>query len=135
VVKTIVVGVDGSADSGRAVEWAAAFAADTGARVVAVHAVGLLEHEPGDPAGAHLAPELDRWTAALDTLGPERVDRRLVAGDPVGALTTAAREAGADLLVVGARGVGGHPVASLGSTSLHLAEAGGVPHLIVPPAA
>ncbi len=81
-MRTIVVGVDGSPDSRRAVEWAADLAAETGARVVAVHAVGLLEHESGDPTGAHLAPDLDRWTAGLDVLGAERVERRLVAGDP-----------------------------------------------------
>jgi nucleotide-binding universal stress UspA family protein len=43
-MKTIVVGVDGSADSRRAVEWAGDLAEENGARVVAVHAVGLLEH-------------------------------------------------------------------------------------------
>jgi len=133
-MRTIVVGVDGSPDSRRAVEWAAKLAAETGARVVAVHAVGLLEHEPGDPTGAHLAPDLDRWTAGLDGLGPGRVDRRLVAGDPVGALTAAAGDAGADLVVVGSRGVGAHAGTGLGSTSLHLAEAGDVVLVIVPPA-
>jgi nucleotide-binding universal stress UspA family protein len=135
VVNTIVVGVDGSSDSRRAAEWAAALATDTGARVVAVHAVGLLEHEAGDPTGAHLAPDLDRWTAALDALGPDRVERRLVAGEPVGALSTAARDAGADMVVVGSRGIGSHAGAGLGSTSGHLAEAGGVVLVIVPPAA
>jgi nucleotide-binding universal stress UspA family protein len=134
VVKTIVVGVDGSSDSSRAVRWAAALAHDTGARIVAVHAVGLLEHQAGDPAGAHLAPDLERWTAVLDDLGPERVERRLVAGDPVGALTTAARDAAADLVVVGSRGAGAHAGGGLGSTSLHLAEAGTVVLVIVPPA-
>ena len=131
-MKTIVVGVDGSADSRRAVEWAADLAADTGARVVAVHAVGLLEHERGDPLGAHLGPELDAWTAALDRLGSGRAGRRLVAGEPVGALISAAREEGADLLVVGSRGAGAQPAAGLGSTSRHLAEAGGVKLVIVP---
>jgi nucleotide-binding universal stress UspA family protein len=132
VVNTIVVGVDGSSDSRRATEWAAELAAGTGARVVAVHAVGLLEHEPGDPSGAHLAPDLDRWTNALDGLGPDRVERRLVAGEPVGALSTVARDAGADIVVVGSRGVGAHAGGGLGSTSLHLAEAGGVVLVIVP---
>jgi nucleotide-binding universal stress UspA family protein len=134
VVKTIVVGVDGSSDSARAVEWAAALAAETGARVVAVHAVGLLEHEPGDPEGAHLAPDLGQWTAALDGLGPDRVERRLAAGDPVGVLTAAARDAAADVVVVGSRGAGEHVGGGLGSTSLHLAEAGGAVLVIVPPA-
>ena len=132
-MRTIVVGVDGSPDSRRAVEWAAQVAGDTGARVVAVHAVGLLEYEPDDPANRHLAPELDRWTAALDRLGAGHVERQLVPGDPVDALTTVFREVGADLLVVGSRGAGSHTAATLGSTSLHLAEAGGVVLVIVPP--
>jgi nucleotide-binding universal stress UspA family protein len=131
-VKTIVVGVDGSPESSRAVEWVARLAADTGARVIAVHAVGLLEHERGDPSGGHLAPDLEQWTAALDVLPPDRVERRLVAGEPVGALTTAVADAAGDLLVVGARGAGAHPRTTLGSTSLHLAEAGGVALVIVP---
>ena len=101
---------------------------------MAVHAVGLLEHEPGDPTGTHLAPQLDRWTTGLAGLGAERIERRLVAGDPVGALTAAAGDAGADLVVVGSRGAGAHAGSALGSTSLHLAEAGDVVLVIVPPA-
>ena len=31
--------------------------------------------------GEHLRPELEAWTAGLDELAPERVERRLVAGD------------------------------------------------------
>jgi nucleotide-binding universal stress UspA family protein len=131
-VKTIVVGVDGSSDSRRAVEWAAALAADTGARVVAAHAVGLLEHQSGDPGDEHLAPALDQWTTELERLDPDRVERRLVAGEPVGALITVACDVEADLLVVGSRGAGSG--AALGSTSLHLAEAGRIPIAIVPPA-
>jgi nucleotide-binding universal stress UspA family protein len=133
VVNTIVVGVDGSPESRRGVEWAARLAGETGARVVAVHAAGLLEYEPDDPAYRHLKPELDRWTTALDQLDADHVERRLVASDPIDALTAAVRDLGADLLVVGSRGIGSRPAATLGSTSLHLAEIGGVVLVIVPP--
>jgi len=132
VVKMIVVGVDGSPDSRRAIEWAARLAADVDARVVAVHAVGLLEHEPGDPAGTHLRPALDEWTAALDALPSDRVERRLVAGDPAGAVREVVSDCSADLVVVGSRGAGAHGATRLGSTSLRLAEECGCPLVIIP---
>jgi nucleotide-binding universal stress UspA family protein len=132
VVSTIVVGVDGSSDSRHAAEWAAAFATEHDARVVAVHAVGLLEHERGDAGGAHLAPQLDEWTRALDVLGADRVERRLVPGEPVGVLLDAVDECGADLVVVGTRGAGARGVGLLGSTSLQIAERCRRPIVIVP---
>jgi len=131
-MKTIVVGVDGSPDSRGAVAWAAELADHVDVRVVAVHAVGLLEHERGDPEGTHLRPDLDTWTAALDRLPPGRVERRLVVGEPVDALGTVAAETAADLIVVGTRGTGTRPAMRLGSTSLRLAEGGGRPLVIVP---
>lgn len=132
MVKTIVVGVDGSPDSSRAVEWACELAQQVGARVVAVHAVGMLEHELGDPAGDHLRPQLEEWTSALEPLGADRVVRLLVAGDPVGAVGQAVAEYGADLVVVGTRGIGTRHGERLGSTSLHLAEGCPCALVIVP---
>jgi nucleotide-binding universal stress UspA family protein len=129
---TIVVGVDGSPDSLRAVEWAAELAALGDARVVAVHAMGLLEYERADPSGEHLRPELEAWTAALRGLGVDRVERRLVPGEPVGALLKAVDESDADLIVVGTRGAGARIRDVLGSTSLQLAERCKRPLVIVP---
>lgn len=117
---TIVVGVDGSEDSRRAVAWATKQAVALGASVVAVHAVGMLEHERGDPSGAHLMPDVRAWTSDLEQLPPGSVERRLVPGDPVTALATVAAEEHADIVVVGTRGVGA--AGTLGSTSLQLAE-------------
>ncbi len=131
-MKTIVVGVDGSADSRRAVEWAGDLAEENGARVVAVHAVGLLEHERGDPGGSHLLPQLEVWTAPLDRLEASQVERRLVAGEPVDALLAAAADCAADLVVVGTRGAGAHGAMRLGSTSVRLAEGSACPVVIVP---
>jgi len=133
VVNTIVVGVDGSADSRRAVDWAGQLAEQTGARVVAVHAVGMLEHELGDPGGAHLRPQLDAWTAALDRLGADQVERRLVGAEPVGAISDVVAGCGSGVVVVvGTRGAGARGAARLGSTSLRLAEGCRCPVVIVP---
>jgi nucleotide-binding universal stress UspA family protein len=132
VSTTIVVGVDASEDARRAVAWVASVSASLDARVVAVHAVGLLEHQRGDPAATHLAPQLASWTAALEQLAPERVERRLLQGDPVATIVRVADAEPADLVVVGTRGAGARSGVLLGSTSLQLAERCPCPLVIVP---
>lgn len=138
-VRTIVVGVDGSVNSRVAVEWAARLAAGLRARVVAVHALGLLEHlDPGAepaPSVAHLE-EIEElfsrdWCEPLRTLGVEH-RRELRYGPPVQTLIDAADRDEADLLVVGSRGCGGSSALLLGSTSSRLANASTRPVLIVP---
>jgi len=129
---TILVAVDGSADSIAAVDWACAQALAVGANVVAVHAVGLLEHERNDPAGEHLRSQVDAWTAALNELPAYQVQRRLEPGDPASVLRRVAAEINADLIVVGTRGAGAHSGTLLGSTSLTLAERCPCPLVVVP---
>ncbi len=138
-VRAIVVGVDGSANSRAAVEWAARLAAGLGAEVVAVHALGLLERlDPGEepaPAEGHLEriEELFSrdWCEPLRTAGVAH-RRELRYGPPVQTLLDAAEADGADLLVVGSRGCGGSSALLLGSTSSRLANSSVRPVLIVP---
>jgi nucleotide-binding universal stress UspA family protein len=132
MVKTIVVAVDGSEDSRAATGWAGQFARQLDATVVAVHAVGLLEHERGDPDNVGLQGQLKEWTRALDDLPAGRLRRQLVPGEPVSSLLRAAAAERADLLVVGTRGVGARTGVLLGSTSLQLAERCLCPLVIVP---
>jgi nucleotide-binding universal stress UspA family protein len=134
---SIVVGVDGSPCSERALEWAAALAAELGAEVVAVHALGLLVHVGATtaPAQEHRAEVRARlegpWTASLRAAG---VAHRcvLVDGNPVTALLAAAGEHGGCMVVVGSRGTGGFPGLQLGSTSHQLAQYASLPVVIVP---
>lgn len=138
-VRRIVVGIDGSANSVAAVEWAAGLAAALGADVVAVHALGLLDRlGPGEqpvPAARH-REEIRRavteeWTAAFDRLGVPC--RRVVRdGPPVDVLLAVADEERADLLVLGCRGLGGFPEQLLGSTSTQVAQRARVPVVVVP---
>jgi nucleotide-binding universal stress UspA family protein len=132
VVNTIVVGVDGSEDAGAAIAWAAQLARELGAAVVAVHAVGLLEHERADPDNRHLQARLGDWTTTLDDLPAERVRRQLLPGAPVSTILQAAQVEDADLVVVGTRGTGARTGVLLGSTSLQLAEQCPCPLVIVP---
>jgi nucleotide-binding universal stress UspA family protein len=134
----LLAGVDGSANSEHALSWAIGLAAAFGAEVIAVHAIGLLTRlgdGPAQPSEQHL-DELRRvfetdWCRPLDEV-PITSQRILIHGDPVDVLLRAAREADADLIVVGRRGAGGWPERRLGSTSRQLAEHADRPVLVVP---
>lgn len=138
--RRMVVGVDSSQASARGVRWAADVAVDTGAEVVAVHALGLLAHlgpDPDDatPSQSH-RDEVRRRFEGEWCAGLQRADVahecRLVEGSPVIALLDTAARVGADLIVVGRRGAGGFPGLQLGSTSLQLVEHAEVPVVVVP---
>lgn len=138
-VKRILVGTDGSDHAQRAVRWAADLAAQTGAEVVAAHAVGLLVSTPDGPVPStpayhdrlHRALE-GEWTAELRAAGvPVRC--RLVEGSAVTALLQTAEDEAADLVVVGSRGAGGFSDLHLGSTSHQVALYADRPVTIIPP--
>lgn len=134
----IVVGVDGSEDSGRALSWAAALMEGSGGEIVAVHALGLLTHLGHDsvvPSSGHrqeVARTLEReWCRPLaDSSAAYRC--LVVDGDAVTAVLRAAHEQGADLIVVGRRGVGGPPGLLLGSTSQQLVHQADLPVAVIP---
>jgi nucleotide-binding universal stress UspA family protein len=138
-VKCIVVGTDGSEHARRAIRWAADLAAQTGAEVVAAHAVGLLVNTPAGPvpntAALHeeVRVQLEgEWTDELRAAGvPVRC--RLEEGGSVTALLRVADDEGADLVVVGSRGAGGFSELHLGSTSHQVALYADRPVTIVPP--
>ena len=67
-LRTIAVGYDGSPDSERAVRWAAELAVSVGARLVVVHAFGLLE-------GAATSQHRPDGTAALDIASSVGLER------------------------------------------------------------
>jgi nucleotide-binding universal stress UspA family protein len=137
-VKRILVGTDGSEHAQRAVRWAADLAAQTGAEVVATHAVGLLVTTPeGQLPSTSLHDHLRKllegdWTEELRIAGVA-VNCRLVEGSAVTALLRAAEEESADLVVVGSRGAGGFSDLHLGSTSHQVALYADRPVTIIPP--
>jgi nucleotide-binding universal stress UspA family protein len=135
----IVVGVDGSESSDRALVFALDEARLRDWEVEVLHAwfFPAIAYSPYGPtpnlresdleaAGAEV---LDRALAAAETAGA-RVTRRLVMGGSAPALLEAA--ASADLLVVGTRGHGGFAGLLLGSTSQHCAHHPPCPVVIVP---
>jgi nucleotide-binding universal stress UspA family protein len=127
-VNKIVVGVDGSEASKRALRWAVDEAELRDAEVIAVHAwevpVTPLTIPPAasfDVSGLvsdiHEAAE-ELVTKAVDEVAGSskvKVTPLAVEGPPAPSLIEAAQ--GADLLVVGSRGIGGFTALLLGSVS------------------
>lgn len=140
----IVVGVDGSEQSGAALEWALAEAALRGATLDVVCAYRLPSGwlGMGEAMGATLPVALtehDVEAYAADTLGrmldarhPDpsvEVVRRTVAGHAATVLVE--ESAGADLLVVGSRGHGDVGSLLLGSTGMHCVHHATCPVVVV----
>jgi len=120
----VIVGIDGSAPAAAALRWAMAEAARRHSSLTAVMAWGLLDqHHPGqenafDPNYSQ-QDALAAVTAYVeDATGPHpdvTVEKRVVNDLAARGLTEAAE--GAELLVVGARGLGGFDDLLLGSVS------------------
>ena len=137
---TIVVGVDGSPGSRKALAWAAAEAADHGAELLVLN---VWEHTLLPPAGSvsvseRMVPEPSQTTAdellqvIKEELGenpPIPVKAHVRQGRPAKILIDESE--GADLLVVGHRGHGGFAGLVLGSVSQHVAAYAKCPVTVV----
>ncbi|MFI1188188.1 universal stress protein [Streptomyces californicus] len=142
--RVVMVGTDGSESSFAAVEGAARLAAACGAELVVVCAYQPM-HGPElsraqDQLGAEAyqvvgsAPAEDTLRVARDRArgqGVPEVRTFAVQDDPVPALVNAAAEHGADLLVVGNRGLRSLAGRILGSVPADIARKAGLDVLIV----
>jgi nucleotide-binding universal stress UspA family protein len=134
----VVVGVDGSPASGRAVAAGFDEANRRGAALVAVHALGDLEQTGLMPRRPHVMPAAGRAVLAEGLAGwPEKypdvpVSRITVADRSKPALLDWSRRA--RLVVVGRRGRGGFAGLPLGSTGRALVHHADCPVMVVPAA-
>jgi nucleotide-binding universal stress UspA family protein len=144
---TIVVGVDGSAESQAALRWAVDEAALREGRLVAVWAWSFIPAapiaEPGmipmpaidysEASKAERAAAEDEFEATLErALGKEpdvEVERKFVEGEPARVLETEAKNA--DLVVVGSTGRSGIAAVLLGSVSKHVVDHAPCPVVVV----
>lgn len=138
--KTVLVGVDGSAGSRKALTWAAAEAADHGADLVVLNvwsppllppAGGPSVPHGGVPDPSQLAAD-ELVAVVRDELGddpPVVVRPEVQQGHPAELLIE--HSAAADLLVVGTRGHGGFAGLVLGSVSQHVAAYAKCPVTVV----
>ena len=142
--RTIVVGTDGSTTSFGAVDRAAAVAADCSAELVIVCAYTPASREDTAEAEDALKDEaylVVGWTPAEETLrtaeeraaaaGVHKIRTIAVDGPPVDVLRKAVHDTGADLLVVGNRGLNTLSGRLLGSVPSDVARRAGVDVLIV----
>jgi len=136
----VVVGVDGSENSVRALHEAAEQARHRGARLTVVSAwhfpaLAMLPGPEDVPTPAGLEGAAQRAIdESIDKLGPGALDgleveRKVVEGHPADVLLREAE--GADLLVVGSQGLGGFRGMLLGSVSSHCAHHATIPVMVV----
>jgi nucleotide-binding universal stress UspA family protein len=140
----IIVGVDGSGHSQRALEWAMKEAAvrQVPLTVMTVHELlrgyfGGTVTFPDDPAlaveaGQQVQAEVDKTLAESGEAVPPSVTVRVASGSIVEELVNASKDA--DMLVVGSRGAGGFARMMLGSVSSLVAQHAICPLVIIPPA-
>ena len=137
-VEPIIVGIDGSADSVRALKWAAEYA-----RLVDAPLVGLVAWQL-EPVYGYMA--MTNWETAesvegearemladviRNTLGEDaQIEQRSVRGHAAQVLVEASHEA--QLVVVGSRGHGGFAGMLLGSVSQHVVTHARCPVIVMP---
>jgi nucleotide-binding universal stress UspA family protein len=138
----IIVGIDGSGHSRRALEWAMNEAAvrQVPLTVLTVHPAitgfyGGVATFPGDLDDTEKAreaaqTETDKVLAGLEGPHPESVTVRAVHGFVVEEIIKAASDA--DMIVLGARGAGGFARLIMGSTSSQVVQHAPCPVLVVP---
>ena len=132
----IVVGVDGSPSSQRAVRWASEQAKLTGATLRAVSSWRWPNYITILPPGVDLASDTRRTLdevleEALTGSEDVSVTRHVIEGPPGPALLTQAQDA--TLLVVGAQGRAAFPGMLLGSVAEYCVRHGSCPVVVVRP--
>ena len=128
----ILVGIDGSAGSAAAVEWAGALAAALHVEVLAVHA-HMRERYRNEQGSDYkkLEARCQEWAAPLREAG---VTTRIVIaqGWPASAIAELETIEAPCLVVLGARGAGGFNDLRLGSVALGVLERSVGPVAVVP---
>lgn len=143
-VRTILLATDFSPTAGAAALWAASLARMHAAQVVLVHAMTPPIPPAGSPDFIALPPDYERHfrDAASRRLEEEReklvglgldTHAELTVGPASSSILDIAKRSGADLIVVGTRGLTGFKHLLLGSTAERVVQGAQVPVLTVHP--
>jgi nucleotide-binding universal stress UspA family protein len=141
-MRGIIVGVDGSGHSRRALEWALQEAAvrHSPVTVLTVHQLvrgysgyGVAyanDAELTEQVGKKAQEETDKVLGELSDSRPESVTVQALSGIPAEELLDATRDA--DMIVLGSRGAGGFAQLLMGSVSAQVAHHAHCPVVIIP---
>ena len=136
--ETVVLALDGSQQSDRAVPVAAALAKQAGGRIVVAHVdertVAKGDMPPVHPDEAELKEKVTGQAEALSADGVETTieTTSVILGGPAPAIAEIARAAGADVIVVGSHGNSALAGILLGSVAHKLLHIAPCPVLVVP---
>lgn len=138
VIEHILLGVDGSASSARARDYAAYLAINQQARVTVVHAFmesPAASNEPGqesmDALLHHAHSLVFDVVESLRTAGVEHVDQIVREGPAVDVVLQAAEQSKVDMIVIGARGTSERDGVIQGSVSAAVTQRAKCPVLVV----
>ena len=131
----LLVGIDGSPPSARALDWAAVVARSLDAELIVAH---VYSADPADTsswsqAHAKRGQQLDRWCTPARAAGVV-VEAILLDGEVGPALLAAGAQRAVDLIVVGRRGRGGFEGLLVGSAADHVAHHAERAIAVLPPA-
>ena len=124
-IRTVALGVDGSPESLEAVEWTSIVAPALDANVVAIHVDETTEPPDRSQLVESWAEPLSELGVVVDTI----VQRDL---HPADALLGVAAARSSDLLVIGARGLGGFSGLRAGGVALKVLHRASLPLVMVP---
>ena len=140
-LRTIVVGVDDSTGARRALAWAAARSAETGAQLVGVHVLTyshefVVDLSPATVTNWRRDVERDlagAWTNAAREAGASIRTLVVEEESPAAGILATAEEEHADLVVLGTHGHGNLADRLLGPTTYSVTHRAQTPVVIIPP--
>ena len=135
--ETIVLAVDGSESSDRAVDYARQLAKNGPGRIVAVHVKEVMAGRAAAPVQVDEDEILERIRAQVKELKDDGIDASLevtstMTGGPAHVIADTAEKQSADVIVTGTRGHTALAGVLLGSVTQRLLHLAGCPILVVP---
>jgi nucleotide-binding universal stress UspA family protein len=137
---TIVLAVDGSRPSDRAVDYASRVAKETGSRIVAVHVKELMGGRAAGPVHVDEDEILERIRGRVKQMSEDgiKVDLQVAStmtGGPAHVIAEVAAKESADVIITGTRGHTALTGVFLGSVAQRLLNLAVCPVLVVPDSA
>jgi nucleotide-binding universal stress UspA family protein len=134
---TIVLAVDGSRPSDKAVDYAGRLAKESGSRIVAVHVKEIMAGRAAGPVHVDEDEILEKVRGQVKKLNDDGIKAELqvtstMTGGPAHVIADAAAKESADVIVTGTRGHTALAGVFLGSVAQRLLHVAGCPVLVVP---